>query len=198
MKKIVGLTGGIASGKSFVVGYLKKIKIPVHDSDDIIRLIYKKPTTIFINYLKKEGFRKAILKKTINKNIIRNDIFNHKDKRKKLEKFLHNEVKKSREIFIKKNKKQKIIFLDIPLLFEKKLEKTCDVICSTIAPLKIRKLRAINRLGMTKVVLDKIIKTQIKDNIRRKKSHYLIKTSGTKRKTCLQVDKIIYDVLSGD
>ena len=110
MKKIVGLTGGIASGKSFVVGYLKKIKIPVYDFNDIIRLIYKKPTTIFINYLKKEGFRKTILKKTINKNIIRNDIFNHKDKRKKLEKFLHNELKKIRKIIIKKNKKQKIIF----------------------------------------------------------------------------------------
>ena len=191
---IVGLTGGIASGKSFVVSYLKKIRIPTHESDLVVKNLYNKPTNSFINFLKKEGFEKAFLKKKINKNIIREEVFNKTEKRKKLEKYLHNEVRKNRKEFIKKNKKKKIIFLDIPLLFENKLERLCDYICSTIAPLKTRKARALQRPGMKKKVFDQIVKTQEIDKNRKKKSHYLINTSKTKIKTCLQVDCVIYDI----
>ena len=91
---IVGLTGGIASGKSFVVSYLKKIRIPTHESDSVVRDLYNKPTNSFVSYLKKEGFGKAVLKKKINKNIIREQVFKKVKKRKKLEKYLHNEVEK--------------------------------------------------------------------------------------------------------
>jgi len=64
---IVGLTGGIASGKSFVINYLKKIKITTHESDKVIKDIYSFPKKIFIEYLKKEGFEKTIFKNKINK-----------------------------------------------------------------------------------------------------------------------------------
>ena len=193
---IVGLTGGIASGKSFVVSYLKKKRIPTHESDIIVTALYKKPTNSFIDYLRKAGFEKAILNKKISKQFIREEIFKKSKKRKKLEKYLHNKIRKSREEFLNKNKNQKIIFLDIPLLFENKLEKVCNYICSTIAPLKKRKARALQRPGMKKNIFNKIVKTQTKDSIRKKKSHYLIDTSKTKTKTCLQVDNIIYDILN--
>ena len=192
---VVGLTGGIASGKSFVVSYLKKIRIPTHESDVAVNTLYKKPTNSFVNYLKKEGFEKAIIKKKISKKIIREEIFEKTKKGKKLEKYLHNEVRKNREEFLKKNKNKKIIFLDIPLLFENKLETTCNYICSTISPLKIRKARALQRPGMKRNIFNQIIRIQIKDGDRKKKSHYLIDTSKTKIKTCLQVDYIIYDIL---
>ena len=192
---VVGLTGGIASGKTFVVNYLKKIKIPTHESDMVVSALYKKPTTSFVNYLKKEGFEKAIFKKKISKKIIREEIFEKIKKRKKLEKYLHNEVRKNRKEFFKKNKNKKIIFLDIPLLFENKLERVCNYVCSTIAPLKTRKARALQRPGMKRNIFNQIVNTQIKDNNRKKKSHYLIDTSKTKAKTCLQIDNIIYDIL---
>ena len=193
---IVGLTGGIASGKSFVVSYLKKIRIPTHESDTVVRALYKKPTNSFVNYLKKEGFEKAVLKKKINKKIIREEIFQKKTKRKKIEKYLHNQVRKERAEFLKKNKKKKIVFLDIPLLFENKLEKACNYVCSTTAPLKTRRARSLKRAGMNKKIFDQIVKTQINDKDRKIKSHYLINTSKTKTKTCLQVDNIIYDILN--
>ena len=83
MTIVVGLTGGIASGKTYVSNYLKKINIPVHESDEVVKLLYKKPTIVFLKYLKKNGFEKAILKKTINKKYIGEEIFNNKVKRKK-------------------------------------------------------------------------------------------------------------------
>ena len=46
---IIGLTGGIASGKTTVTNFLKKKKINIHDSDQVIKNIYSKPTHRFIN-----------------------------------------------------------------------------------------------------------------------------------------------------
>ena len=102
---IVGLTGGIASGKSFIVGYLKKQKIPTHESDKFVKELYKKPSLSFIKFLIKEGFGEAIKNKNINKRKIRNIIFQNHPKKKKLEKYIHGLVKKNRDIFIKKKHK---------------------------------------------------------------------------------------------
>ena len=104
-------------------------------------------------------------------------------------------VKKERSNFIKKNKKKKIVFLDIPLLFEKKLSSVCNYTCSTIAPIKKREFRALQRRGMTKKIFKLIIKNQSTDKERKLKSDYIINTDLTKSKTCLQVDNIIYDIL---
>ena len=64
---VVGLTGGMASGKSFVVSYLKKLQIPTHESDLVIKNFYLKNEKSFIFFLKKNGFEKCILNKIINK-----------------------------------------------------------------------------------------------------------------------------------
>ena len=192
---IVGLTGGIASGKSFVVKYLKKLKIPSYDSDKIIDLLYKKPSNVFLKYLEKNNFGKAVIKDKIDKNLIKKDIFNNSDKRKKLEIFLHKYSSQERKKFVKKNINQKIIFLDIPLLFEKKLQKECDFVCSTVASLRVREKRALQRRGMSKKLFKLIVKTQVKNRERKIKSNFIINTEGTREKTCLQVDNMIYCVL---
>jgi dephospho-CoA kinase len=158
---IIGLTGGIASGKSFVVKYLEKLKIPVHDSDRTIDLLYKEPSKIFLKYLKENNFRGAVIGEKINK-----------------------------------SKNKKIIFLDMPLLFEKNLQKECDFICSTIASLKTREKRALQRPGMSKRLFNLIVKTQAKNIERKSGSHFIINTQGDRSKTYLQVDNMIYYILS--
>ena len=193
---VVGITGGIASGKSFISTYIKGKKIPTHESDKVVSLFYKKKTKQFISFLKKNGFNEFLQEKKINKNYIRQQIFRDKIKKRNLEKFLHKEVKKSRDLFLNKNKNKKIVFLDIPLLFENKLEKNFDYICSVIAPEDKRKKRALNRKNMTNEIFLKIIKSQVKDSTRKKKSDYLIDTTKSKPKTCLQVDYMIYDILN--
>ena len=90
---IIGLTGGIASGKSTIVKFLKRKKIAVHDSDSVINNSYSKPNVKFINYLKRINLKKSLKRKKINKKIIRDEIFFDSKKRKLLEKYLHKEVK---------------------------------------------------------------------------------------------------------
>ena len=179
---VIGLTGGIASGKTTIMNFLKKKKFAVHDSDAAVKKIYSKPEPKFLSYLKKTNLKNSIKGNKIDKKTIREEIFTNTEKRKLLEKYLHAKVKKSRDLFLKKNrqKKTQIVFLDIPLLFENKLEKICNYTILFYASLKIRKQRAIRRRGMQKRILVKIIKSQLSDKIKKKKADYIINTSASK------------------
>ena len=105
---VIGLTGGIASGKTTITNFLKKKKFPVHDSDSVVKKIYSKPEPKkFLSFLKKINLKNSIKGNKIDKKTIREEIFTNTEKRKLLEKYLHAKVKKSRDIFLKKNKQKK-------------------------------------------------------------------------------------------
>jgi dephospho-CoA kinase len=193
---VIGLTGGIASGKTTITNFIKKKKFAVHDSDSVVKNIYSKSEPKFLSYLKKTNLKNSIKGNKIDKKTIRDEIFTNTKKRKLLEKYLHDRVKKSRDIFLKKNrqKKTQIVFLDIPLLFENKLEKICNYTILFYAPLKIRKQRAIRRKGMQKRILVKIIKSQLSDKIKKKKADFIINTSASKDWCFNKILKIIEQI----
>ncbi len=193
MTKVIGLTGGIASGKTTIINFLKKIKIPTHESDKEVKKLYKNPSKEFLSILKKIGLKKTIDGERINKRKIREEVFASVKKRKSLEKFIHKKIKITRDKFLKnqKLKKSKIVFLDIPLLFEKKLEKICDYTVLLCAKEKIRRNRAIKRKGMNKKILDGIINSQLKDSVKRKKANFVINSNKSKKKCFDEIKKII-------
>ena len=82
MTIFVGLTGGIATGKSTIVNFLQKKGYKVHDSDLIVNKIYAQPNKKLFTTLKKIGLSKSIKNKKIDKNIIRDEIFSNKVKKK--------------------------------------------------------------------------------------------------------------------
>lgn len=194
MTIIIGLTGSIASGKTTIAKLLKKKKFAIHDSDKVVNSIYSKPTTRFKNYLKKIKLGNSVKGKKINKLIIREEIFNKAKQKKLLEKYIHNEVKKSRDRFLKKNKKLKIILLDIPLLFEKRLEKICNYTILVYAPLKLRRRRAMKRKGMNKKILEKIINNQLTDKAKKTKSDFVVNTSNNINRSFNKILNIINSI----
>ena len=197
MTIFVGITGGIATGKSTIVKFLQKNGYKVHDSDLTVNKIYSQPNKYLFATLKKIGLSKSIKNKHINKKLIRDEIFSDKVKKKKLEKFIHKEVRISRNHFIKKhkNQKNKIIFFDIPLLFEAKLIHICDYIILLCAPKKIKIERALKRKKIDKEVVIKILKNQIDDKIKKKKSDYIINTSKQKKHSFKMILKAISNIL---
>ena len=197
---IVGLTGGIAAGKTTIINFLKKKKIAVHESDDVVKQIYLKPSTVFLKHLKKIGLSNAIKKNKIDKNIIRNEIFENQRKKKKLEYFIHNEVRKSRDSFIKKqtHKKTKIIVLDIPLLYEAKLSSICDYVILLVVNNKIKIERATKRKGVKKAVVLKILKNQLSDKYKKKRADFIINTSKTKNYSFKMISNIINNILNNN
>jgi len=194
---VVGLTGGIASGKTTISFFLKEKRFPVHDSDFVVKKIYSNPTSGFLKYLKSIKLSNTIKGKKINKNIIREEIFYKKEKRKKLESFVHKKVRKSRNQFLNehKRKKTKIVFLDIPLLFEARLQNICDYVILLYLPRNSKIQRALVRKGMTKDILLKIIKSQKSDTYKKRKADFIINTSKPKNHSFKMILKVIDNIM---
>ena len=197
MTIIVGITGGIGSGKSTLSSFLKKKGYSVHDSDKEVSLIYKKPPTEFKKILIKTGLSKAIKKNHIDKKIIISKFFTKKEKKTKIEKYLHFEVQKKRNLFIKKNKakKENIIFLDIPLLFENNLDSFFTKIICIISKKEIRQKRTQKTKKISKKIFTQIVKNQTSDKERKKRADYLIVNNGSKKNFIKNADSVIKDIL---
>jgi dephospho-CoA kinase len=193
MTKIVGITGGIGSGKTTFSNHLKKLGYVVHESDAVVSEIYNNPKKKFLNFIKKSISKDAINHNKINKAEIANVIFSNNKIKKLLERCIHKEVQMSREAFIKKykKKKKKIIFADIPLLFENKLEKNLDSVICIISSKKNRTKRVLKNNKFTKENLNKIFKAQTTDKERKKRSHIIINNNKTKKDFIFSAEKVL-------
>ena len=129
----------------------------------------------------------------LNKSEIANVIFSNKVIKRLLERRIHKEVQNSRSAFIKKNtkKKKKIIFADIPLLFENKLEKKFDLVICIISSKKNRTKRVLKNKKFTKENLNKIFKSQTTDIERKKRSQIIIINNTTKKDFIFSAKKVL-------
>ena len=193
MTIIVAITGGIGSGKSTFSNEIKKRGLKLLDSDQQVAKIYKRPSKDFLNFLKKAGLNACINKNKINKKKILNTIFTNNSIKLSLEKYIFKIVRKNRNEFIKNEKKRKtkIIFLDIPLLFENNLNGEFDIIISIIATKKQRYRRLKKTKNMKKNLFDKILKSQTTDLERKKNSDIIIKNNKSLSEYLKKINKTI-------
>ena len=193
MTKLVGITGGIGSGKTTFSNHLKKLGYLVHESDAVVSEMYTKPKKQFLSFIKEKISEDAVYHNKINKTEIANVIFNNKAIKKLLETRIHKEVQNSRDAFIKKNKKNKnkLIFADIPLLFENKLEKGFDLVICIISSKKNRIKRVLENKKFTKDNLNKILTAQTTDKERKKRSQIIIHNNKTKKDFIFSVEKVL-------
>ena len=193
MTKTIAITGGIGSGKSTFCSKLKEKGFKIHSSDEQVARIYKNPEKKFITYLRNIGLSKSISKKNIDKKIISKIIFENKQIRKKLELYIFKIVRKKRSDFIKqeKQKKTKLIFIDIPLLFENNLEKQFNKVISIIASKRVRLKRLKKTRKMTENQFKNITRSQTSDVIRKKKSDYVIYNNSTLKDYKIKINKLI-------
>jgi dephospho-CoA kinase len=156
--KILGVTGLIASGKSFVCGIMRDSGIDVHDSDAQVARLWQADSPVFDQL--KDLFPTAIAVDSgiIDRAHVADLIFKTPKLRQELESILYPALSENREAFIAHHKARdsSLIALDIPLLFEKNLEPLCDAVLATVAPEPIRKERALARPRMTQQRFDAI------------------------------------------
>lgn len=191
MTKIIGITGIIASGKTFACSYLKKQGYKVFESDNEVQKILKKESIL---KKLKENFRDCFDKSALNKNKIANIVFVDKDKLQQLEDIIHPEVLKERDKFLKDNKNDKMVFIDAPLLYEVGYDFICDKVILIYTDKEMRKKRALSREGMTEEKLDIIIANQISEEDKKLKADYLIYSQDDENDTIKQIETILLKI----
>ena len=166
------IVGDIGSGKSYVA---KQFKYPVFTADDEVIKIYRKSRKCFKKL--KKIFPKYIISFPINKKELSQTIMSGKNNINKIIKIIHPEVRLRMNKFLKKNKNQKIIILDIPLLLEGKINNKKDVLIFVDAKKKDINKRLKKRLNFNKKIFNKLRKLQLPLEVKKRKSNFIIKNN---------------------
>ena len=168
----IGILGDIGSGKSFVA---KQFGFPVFDADNEVRKIYRKDKKCYIKL--KKAIPEYILTFPINKKeIVKSILFNQKNLKKIID-IIHPIVRSRMNKFINKNKKKKIIVLDVPLLLENKIDKKTDILVFVDAKKKeiIKNLKKRKNYNLRTIKILK--KFQLPLDYKKKKSNFVIKNN---------------------
>ncbi|WP_045523566.1 dephospho-CoA kinase [Neobacillus niacini] len=123
MSLVIGLTGGIASGKSTVSNMLKELAITVIDADVEARLAVEKGEPAYQKIVTEFGHDILLSNEEIDRQKLGSIIFHNAEKRQLLNSIVHPEVRKrmNNQVEAAKVSGEQVIVLDIPLLFESKL-----------------------------------------------------------------------------
>jgi dephospho-CoA kinase len=186
----IGILGNIGSGKSFVA---KSFGYPVFNADEEVSKIYKKEKKIFLKL--KKVLPKYIHSFPINKKEVLSAILANENNLKKIVKIIHLEVRKKLNIFLKNNKKKKIVILDIPLLLENKINKKDDILVYVQSKKSDILKRLIKRKNFNKKLMNKFQNLQLPLDFKKKKSHYIIKNNFIKKNVKKEVKVILNKIL---
>lgn len=188
---ILGLTGGIGTGKSTVAKMLREKNIPVVDTDNISKEIIEYPE--IIEKIKAEISSKIFNNENkLDRKKLSEIVFENKDKLKKLNEIMHPVIlKKMWEEVEKLKKDYKIIVVDIPLLFEINMENEVDKVLLIYSSKEIQIERIMNRDGRTREEAIKIINSQMPLYKKREKSDYIIQNNDSLEKLKKNLDKVV-------
>ncbi|QIH37430.1 dephospho-CoA kinase [Flavobacterium sp. Sr18] len=172
MTKIIGLTGGIGSGKTTIAKYFKSFGIPVYIADDEAREIMQSPE--IINAIKNTFGEDIFENRILNREKLAKIVFNDPEKLKKLNSIVHPAVKKHFELWLIENKTFPYIIYEAAILFESGRYKDCDIIVTVTAPIETRLQRVLERDKTTRELVLKKMEAQWSDEKRIAKSDFVI------------------------
>ena len=187
--KIIGLTGGIGSGKTTVANYFQSKGIPVYISDVEAKKVMAFPE-IISQIVAIFGTDILGENDTLNRDKLASIVFNNPDKLKQLNSIVHPAVKKHFEQWVGNNKNFPYLVKEAAILFESGSYKDCDAIITVCAPMETRINRVLERDASTREKVLQRINNQISDDERIAKSQYII-TNENFDQTKIQMDNIL-------
>jgi dephospho-CoA kinase len=176
----IGITGSIGTGKSTFAELLRKQGQIVLDADEIVKLTQEPSGSAYQKIINEFG--KAILDKSgrIDRAELAKVVFSSKEKLEKLESIIHPEVRLAVESHKNdhKQKKTKYLFYDVPLLFEKNMEKTFDlvVLVTSNQENQIKRIKLRNKWSDEEI--KKRLAAQLPLSEKESRAHILINNDG--------------------
>ena len=190
-KKVIGITGNIAVGKSAVVDYLKMLDYPIIDTDLITQDIYLNDSYFKAEMIKLFG-TSIIKDNQIDKKEVAKLVFNDKEKLDALNKLAHPLIKtKTRQLI---SEYDGLIFVDIPLLYEAKFEDMVAKVILVVANEDVQLDRLIKRNNLSKTDALKRINSQLKQDVKKAYANYVIENNTSLKVLYQQVNSILLDL----
>ncbi|MBF1212839.1 MAG: dephospho-CoA kinase [Gemella morbillorum] len=193
---IIGITGSIACGKSLVSNYLQEKGYTIIDADKIGHMALEN------DEVKKQlvnKFGKSILKDNeVNRVTLGKLVFENNENLKELNNIIHPQIRKNISEQIQVHKNEKLVFVDVPLLFEAKFDDLVEKIIVISLDEKIQLERLMNRNSLSKEEALQRIKSQIPVREKEKLGDYVVDNSFTQENTYKQVDRILEKLKLGE
>lgn len=171
----VGLTGSIGMGKSTTAQMFRDEGIAVYDADATVHQLYEGEATPLIE----AAFPNTTKDGKVDRAKLSEYVIGKPENMKKLESIIHPLVHEKEQAFLKKaeTRGDKLVVLDIPLLFETGGKKRVDKIIVVTAPASVQRERVLARDGMTEEKFEAILARQVPDSEKREKADFVIDTS---------------------
>ena len=177
--KIIGLTGGIASGKTTVAGMFAEAGIDVHNADAEVHGFLGPGGAAVRPVAEAFGDEVVAPDGGIDRALLASRVFGDDRLRRRLESILHPMVAAARDAFIESRRRAgaPAVALDVPLLFETGGERMCDFVVLCACDVETQRARAMARPGMTEEKFTAIVKSQMPLEQKRAKTDVVIDTS---------------------
>ena len=193
MKKVIGITGGIASGKSNVCQVIKKLGYPIISCDEITRNNYNIGGKIYNVVRERFGDEFLLDDGNIDKKKLSRLIFNNKSSKMLLDSITHPIIK---EELLKEIEKYDdgLIFVEIPLLYEAKFDSICDKVICVFLSQKYQVERLMEREGIDEDFALAKIHSQMDLYMKKSLADYVINSKGNFDETRQQVIDVINNI----
>jgi dephospho-CoA kinase len=191
--KLVGLTGGIASGKSTVAKILERLGAAVINADDLSREVVEPGKVAWQEIIDAFGTRVLQPDRTLDRQKLRTVIFSDRDGRKKLEAIIHPRVRALAEERIREQTAAgySIIVYEVPLLFEGKLHEWLRPVILVACDVDTQRRRLQERDHLTQTEAQKHIDAQMSLAEKRRLADYVIENDGNLEELEQQVQVVL-------
>lgn len=193
---ILGLTGGIATGKSTVTAMLRQRGIPVIDADQIAREVVEPGKPAYEAIVSHFGREILLPDGSINRKLLGEIVFSNETERQKLNSIVHPEVRRVMREQAEEAERAgaQIVFMDIPLLFESKLQHMVDKIVVVYAPADMQLARMVERDELDEDQAIKRLRAQMPIEQKKSLADFLINNQGTREETEKQVERLLDEI----
>jgi len=173
---IVGLTGSIGMGKSTAAKMLREMGVPVYDADAAVHAL-QAPGGAALPGIE-AAFPGVVKAGVLDRQALGARVFGNKDALRRLEAIVHPLVGQKQRAFLRRAALagEKLVVLDIPLLFEGMGERRVDATLVVSAPAFLQRRRVLARPGMTVEKFEGILRQQVPDALKRRKASIVIPT----------------------
>ncbi|MEF9916238.1 MAG: dephospho-CoA kinase [Lachnospiraceae bacterium] len=196
--KIIGITGGVGSGKTEVLRYLQQsFGAKVYQADMIAHDLQKQGQPCYERIVSCFGKQILTNEGNIDRAILGNIVFADSNQRLRLNALVHPLVKEKIQFYIRKEKqlKTQLFVLEAALLIEDDYGTMCDELWYIYAEESIRRMRLEKNRNYNSKKIDAIISAQLPETVFRSKCNRVIDNSQTFQNTCQQIEEVMYEIM---